>query len=85
MSTDLTRYYFNIVKSHETVHDLEGSELLSLEDARAHAIEDARVLMSMAVLQGFDISSRTIEIIDDRGDVVLTVPFRDALTAEAEH
>jgi hypothetical protein len=74
------RYYFNVIKSSETVHDREGTDLPSLEAARAYAIEDARMLMSMAILEGHDISSREIEVTNDDGEVVLILPFREAFT-----
>jgi hypothetical protein len=79
------RYYFNVIKPSETVHDFEGTELHSLRDVRSYAIEDARVLMSMAILEGRDISGRRIEVTDDGGTVVLTLPFREAFTVEDEH
>jgi hypothetical protein len=82
MSTAKTRYHFNIVTASETVHDLEGTELPSLEAARAYAIEDARTLMSIAVLEGRDISGRRIEVTNEAGDVLLTLRFREALTYE---
>jgi hypothetical protein len=36
--------------------------------------------MSDAILQGRDISSRSIQISDERGEVVLTVPFAEAVS-----
>lgn len=74
-----SRFYFNIVKATGTIHDLEGSELDSLDRARAEAIKDARHLMSLAILDGNDISGRQIEICNEAGEVLLRVPFSDAL------
>jgi len=82
MNAASTLYFFNVVKASETVHDFEGTELSCLEDARSEAIEDARALMSVAVLEGRDISSHRIEICDEAGNVLLVVPFRDALTRD---
>jgi hypothetical protein len=84
MNTANTRYHFNIIKPSGIARDLEGTELPSLEAARAHAIEDARVLMSMAILEGRDISGRTIEVTSEDGEVVLVLAFRDAVTIEGE-
>jgi hypothetical protein len=44
-------------------------------------VKDARALMSDAVLEGRDISRRTIHICNEQGDVVALVPFTSALTS----
>jgi hypothetical protein len=75
----MPRYYFNIVTGDGIREDLEGSELLDLDHARVEAIKDARALMSDAILQGHDISSRRLEISNEAGDVLLTVAFADAI------
>ena len=77
----MPRFYFHIVTSSMTIPDPEGTELASLEAARVEAIQDARALMSAAILKGLDISSRRIEIHDENG-LVLVVPFSDAITAD---
>lgn len=82
MNTTNRRYHFNIVAASETLRDLEGTALPSLEAARAYAIDDARALMSIAVLEGRDISGRRIEVTNESGDVLLVVPFHEALTRE---
>jgi hypothetical protein len=74
-----TRYYFQLVPAAGTVHDHEGTELSSFEDARREAIEDARALMSAAMLEGRDISARSIEVCNEDGEVLLSVAFRDAI------
>lgn len=75
----MARFFFNLVGS-ETVRDIEGTELKSLEAARSEAVEHARAIMSDAVLAGFDVSERRIEIHDEAGTLLLVVPFLDALT-----
>ena len=57
------------------VPDLEGSELATIEDARQEAVQDARALMSEAILAGRDISARKIHICDEEGTLILIVPF----------
>jgi hypothetical protein len=84
MSTVTERYYFNIITLSETIHDREGTELSSLQAARTHAIDDARGLMSTAVLEGRDISGRHIEITNEAEEVLLIVAFREALTGEGD-
>ena len=73
----MPRYYFNVIAGDGAHKDLEGSDLLGLDQARAEAIEDARSLMSDAIIRGEDISSRRLEICDDDGEVLFTVPFKD--------
>jgi hypothetical protein len=85
MNSATSRYHFNIIKPSGIVHDHEGTELPTLQAARAHAIKDARLLMSMAILEGRDVSGRNIEITDEEGEVLLVVPFRDAIAIEDEH
>lgn len=60
----MPRFYFNIVMS----------------SGISEAIKDARSIMSNAILMGQDVSSRSVEIRDDAGDVVLSLPFRNTIT-----
>ncbi|MBB4481369.1 DUF6894 family protein [Rhizobium etli] len=75
----MPRFYFNVISGAATVADLEGTELVSLEDARLEAVQDARALMSQAVLSGRDISGRKIHICDEEGAVLLVVPFIETI------
>jgi len=72
-------FHFNIISSQSTVIDVEGTTLMSLETARHEAILDARAMMSTAILEGDDISSNSIEICNDDGDVLLMVGFKEAI------
>jgi hypothetical protein len=74
------KYYFNVISASGTVMDYEGVELESLDDARDEALEDARFLMSAAILEGRDISARHIEVCNETGDVLMRIPFTDAIT-----
>jgi hypothetical protein len=84
MSTTSQRYFFSIITPSETIYDWEGTELSSPEAARAHAIEDARALMSMAVLEGRDISGRSVSITNEDDEVLFVVAFRKAISPEDE-
>jgi hypothetical protein len=79
MTYPSTRYHFNVILASGALNDYEGSELPSLDEARREALEDAKFLMSAAILEGRDISSRKIEVCNEAGDVLLVVPFREAL------
>lgn len=75
-------YYFTVITRGGPIVDEEGTELPSLEAARVEAIKDARSLMSAAVLDGRDISSRHVEIHDGNGAVLLSVAFTDAVAPD---
>lgn len=75
----MPRFYFNVVSQAGTVADLEGSELATLEHARQEAVQDARALMSQAVLGGLDISAKEMHVCDEGGKVLLIVPFADTI------
>jgi hypothetical protein len=76
----MQRFYFNIRSEAGVLQDLEGTELPDLEAARREAIEDARQLMSDAVRIGYDIVSRSVEVGNVAGEMVLSVPFSEALS-----
>lgn len=76
----MAKYYFHVLTSEGRVIDPEGTELEGMDAAHVSAIEDARALMSEAILEGKDISSRKIEICDENGALLQVVSFRSALT-----
>ncbi len=75
----MPRYFFDVVSGSNIVADEEGTDLPSLDTARSEAVSDARYLMSEAILRGEDVSHKVVQIRDDRGDVVLRVPFADTI------
>lgn len=75
----MPRFFFHVISARGRFQDVEGSILPGLEEARGSAIEDARSLMSGAILDGVDISSRRIEICTEGGTVLAIVPFRSAI------
>jgi hypothetical protein len=77
----LLRYYFHIVDGR-TVRDEEGQEFPSLEEAKAEAVAAARSIMREAVWAGRLPLNECIQIADGDGAVLMTVPFRDAITIE---
>lgn len=59
--------------------DQEGRRLPDLEQARASAILDARDLMAADVKAGRLCFGCHIDIADDHGAVILSVPFHEAI------
>lgn len=76
----MPRFYFNIITAAGKIFDPEGSELRDVDVARAEAVEDARILMSNALLDGRDISSRSMEICDEAGNILHVIPFTSAFS-----
>ena len=75
----MSRYYLHIDNGGGYSEDTEGQELESLAAARAAAIEGVRSLLSEEARQGqLDLSGR-IEITDADGNILLTVPFSEAV------
>lgn len=77
----MLRYYFHIVDGR-FVRDEEGQEFPGLEEARAEAIAAARSIMREALWVGRLPLNECIQIADGNGTVLMTVPFRAAVTIE---
>jgi hypothetical protein len=75
----MPRYFFHVVAGNKVIPDLEGTDLPDIDTARDEALKDARALMSAAILEGWDISGRSIDIIAESGTVVLNLAFREAV------
>jgi hypothetical protein len=79
----MARIFLHIDEDGEILRDPDGSEVPDVEVARAEAIESARFIMSQAVLSGKPLGwNKAFKLTDDRGIVLLAVPFADALHAE---
>jgi hypothetical protein len=75
----MPRYFFNVIAGKKIISDLEGTDLPDADAAREEALKDARALMSAAILDGWDISGRSIDIRSESGAVILSLAFRDAV------
>ncbi len=76
----MPKYHLNIFNAVDT-YDEEGLELPDLAAAKKAAINGARHLMAEHIVAGrpLDLSDR-IEIADERGSVLATLPFREMIT-----
>jgi hypothetical protein len=79
----MPRFYFNVRVGPHVILDIEGTDLPSLQEAQAEALLEARSLMSAAILEGDDISSRSIEIHNEADEILFILPFTEAVKPRA--
>lgn len=82
----MPRYFFHVRDGDELLlDDGEGEEHANLEEARKAAIEGARDILSEAALSGKAAGMRQqIEVADETGRAVLTVPVGHATDTETQ-
>lgn len=75
----MARFYLHIRNGAGYAEDFEGQEIADLDAARAAAIEGVRsVLSEEARLGKLDLSG-SIEIADGDGNILMILPFSDAV------
>lgn len=75
----MARYYLHINNGGGYSEDAEGQDLPDLDAARGAAIEGVRSLLSEEARHGqLDLSGQ-IEIADADGNILLIVPFTEAV------
>ena len=74
----MPRYFFHVYDD-VIAHDDEGVELPNPAAARLEALRGARSLIAEQVSRGYFVLSHWIDVVDARGEAVLTVAFRDAV------
>ncbi len=75
----MPRYYFHIRQGNVLVEDPEGIEVAETESLEEEAIEAARDLLAEGDLQGLDRRAWVFAIAGGTGEVVLELPFEDAV------
>jgi len=79
----MPRFYFHIVDGEDVTRDEEGLDLPDREAARLAALDGARDIMAAEIHQGaIDLRMR-IEVEDEEGQALLSVPFADAVQVSA--
>jgi hypothetical protein len=74
------RYFLHIRDNAHLIEDPDGSELLSLEDARAEAVVGVRSIMAHALRVGDPLRThRVLEITSEDGEVLHRIYFGDLL------
>jgi hypothetical protein len=81
----MARYFFHLRDGDTLLVDDEGEELADLQAVRSYAIDSARQLLSQAVMNGTARSlHQQIEVADERGRTILTIPVGHATDTETQ-
>jgi len=74
----MPKFFFNL-RDEVSINDWEGKDLTDVAMARELAIKHARGMMSEDVKDGRLVLKDEIEVVDEQGEPVLKLPFRDAI------
>jgi hypothetical protein len=80
----MARFYLHIRNGGGFSEDLEGLELPDLEAARLQAIDGIRSVLSEEARHGQIDLAGSIEIVDGDGNILLVVPFNEAVTLRVD-
>lgn len=76
-------FHFHLINAHVDADDLEGHDLPSLDEARMEAVHGIRDFLSEELRRGtLDLRGR-VDIEDEAGAVLMTIPFADAVSIKA--
>ncbi len=78
----MPRYFFHVCNGDGFTTDEEGLELPDVDAARATAVEGLRDIMASELKDGLLKTASFIEIEDETHELLLTVPFSEAVTVE---
>jgi hypothetical protein len=73
------RYFFNFRKGDEISRDWIGMHLPNIDAARTEAVDAWRHVVAMAAHDGEVPDDCEIQIVDDSGETVLSIPLGDRL------
>ena len=77
----MPRFFFHLFNDEDTL-DREGMELSDEAAAHEQAIRAAKDMASQGVADGRLVLSNRIEVVNEAGEVVETVHFRDVVHVE---
>ena len=75
----MSRFYLHQQIANGVIEDPDGTEAVDLAAAKHEAILAARQLLANAILTGVAPLGIAFQITDEAGQMLLKVPFRDAL------
>ncbi|WP_160003599.1 hypothetical protein [Rhizobium sp. 18055] len=74
------RYFFNIREQGDFLADDTGVELPSLDAVQTEAVRTAREMMADGILTGKALDESVFEVTDEKGKLVTSVRFGDAVS-----
>ena len=77
----MPRFYFHLYNDEDTF-DRDGRELPSEAAAHEQAVRAAKDMASQGVADGRLVLDNRIEVVNERGDTIDTVYFRDVVHVE---
>ena len=78
----MSRYFLHIHNSHGDAEDDEGLDADSLAEVRERAVSGIRSLLASEAANGEINFNGRIDISNEAGKVLLSVPFTDALSVK---
>ncbi len=75
----MARYYFQIVERNAVLDDLEGAELLSLQDAKREAERAIREIAAEHLQTESRLELTSIQIRNETGETVASVTYDEAM------
>lgn len=76
----MARYYFHLRDGSERLLDPQGVTITDTNRITEIALREARTLISQEALQGVIDLDQRLEVEDERGNLVHTIGFADAVT-----
>ncbi len=76
----MTHYFFHICSRTERIEDREGADFDTLDAALAEARLAAREILAEDLRKGRVDETRLFEIVDERGQLMARVPFKEAIS-----
>ena len=75
----MARYFFDLNECGTLTKDDEGIECADLSEVRRRALQAAREVMCAELGEGRLCLSCRIDVSDEKGNIVLELPFKDAV------
>jgi hypothetical protein len=73
------KYFLDQIHKGDRIPDPEGEEFRDIQALKAKAIIAAREIMAERLLQGDELDHSRFEVKNQKGKIVLIMPFKDAL------
>ena len=80
----MPKFYMHIHADGELIEDTEGQSHPTVEAALIEAKASAREMLAEKVRFGEEVDGQRIEIVDETGEWIATVPFREQIRFRTE-